>query len=714
MFRLSILFISIFTTPLTFQIAYGMDSTKSSITSAKCNLKIEDVYAWNIPEKSSAEITRIAAQGAMAYKLQKNYAVAIPLLEECALYEHVPSIILLSEFCETTNQFDQAAQWMEMAFEIHWMNTGQHHEGASIWLKSLPNSIKKWKEKIRKNTSLSRREKRNTSFVYCDFLEEKILGKDTRSAEQLISDMQNYGTSGSNISFFNSYPKNLDTPKKRYDSFISLMGLEKLYSVDVMDIEERLKREMKQMKHDKNNFDTYLSCLHRMIWLEKIYLNAETSPLVLNTRVADFQFKGLIQREAYLHHKIGTPESYFKLASLYENGKLGEPDHQKAFKYYNLSKTTEAYEKLGFIYENGNLIPPDYEQAIACYKLSGSIQSLLAWVNLSSMHEADLSKCTDLYHYLTNDSTIHKKIALLCLLSNEYICNTLEIQNSKDHFSSIKTEIEEELKNWTNKQESLIYSGYISLFEERYDDALIFFYNSNLYGVYSDNLIDYAQKLKDIYDNLHLSDEELLAAEAESDSQEEMSEIEILEESSKLAETPEVTPRDSTTNNPSSVQDSFGDEAVSTTSPEGIQNKADKHAPVRTKRPKQSAQEIREKYVGKMQRAKQRLGIVMQTVDSSQSKKQLPRIEYEYYDTKVQNTFYAMKATESKLNTLLEDIAHKPWATEGEGKPEVLKYKYKGLKGCLSRRINSEDRLVYKIKGNGKILIVSCKGHYKK
>ena len=62
----------------------------------------------------------------------------------------------------------------------------------------------------------------------------------------------------------------------------------------------------------------------------------------------------------------------------------------------------------------------------------------------------------------------------------------------------------------------------------------------------------------------------------------------------------------------------------------------------------------------------------------------------------------------------IEDIKNCCWDTSGEGKPEVLKGEYKGYKGCISRRINHVDRLVYKVLGKNQILILSFEGHYTK
>lgn len=59
-----------------------------------------------------------------------------------------------------------------------------------------------------------------------------------------------------------------------------------------------------------------------------------------------------------------------------------------------------------------------------------------------------------------------------------------------------------------------------------------------------------------------------------------------------------------------------------------------------------------------------------------------------------------------RINTLIKDIQRN--GNEGIGKPEALRYE---LSGYWSRRINDEERLVYKIE-NDRIQIIGCKGHY--
>jgi len=59
-----------------------------------------------------------------------------------------------------------------------------------------------------------------------------------------------------------------------------------------------------------------------------------------------------------------------------------------------------------------------------------------------------------------------------------------------------------------------------------------------------------------------------------------------------------------------------------------------------------------------------------------------------------------------KIKSLVKDITRDPF--KGIGKPEPLKGKYKG---CWSRRITQEHRMIYEIT-DLYILIIKCKGHY--
>ncbi|WP_310467442.1 Txe/YoeB family addiction module toxin [Sphingomonas sp.] len=62
------------------------------------------------------------------------------------------------------------------------------------------------------------------------------------------------------------------------------------------------------------------------------------------------------------------------------------------------------------------------------------------------------------------------------------------------------------------------------------------------------------------------------------------------------------------------------------------------------------------------------------------------------------------------LNSLIAECRRNPF--KGIGKPEPLR---DSLKGWWSRRINGEDRLVYRVEGKGneqRLEIIQCRRHY--
>ena len=64
------------------------------------------------------------------------------------------------------------------------------------------------------------------------------------------------------------------------------------------------------------------------------------------------------------------------------------------------------------------------------------------------------------------------------------------------------------------------------------------------------------------------------------------------------------------------------------------------------------------------------------------------------------------KKTVKNINKLLKEIMREPFA--GIGKPEPLKHQWQGW---WSRRIDSVNRLVYKVDGDN-LLIAQCRFHY--
>jgi len=84
-------------------------------------------------------------------------------------------------------------------------------------------------------------------------------------------------------------------------------------------------------------------------------------------------------------------------------------------------------------------------------------------------------------------------------------------------------------------------------------------------------------------------------------------------------------------------------------------------------------------------------------------------MKYVFVDESWEDYFYWQKTNKKmldKINDLLKDISRHLY--DGLRKPEPLKYKYKGY---WSRRIDSEHRLIYRVKDD-EIHIAKCRFHY--
>jgi toxin YoeB len=84
-------------------------------------------------------------------------------------------------------------------------------------------------------------------------------------------------------------------------------------------------------------------------------------------------------------------------------------------------------------------------------------------------------------------------------------------------------------------------------------------------------------------------------------------------------------------------------------------------------------------------------------------------MKYIFVDESWEDYLYWQKTDKKilkKINELLKNISKTPFS--GKGKPEPLKYKYKGF---WSIRIDHEHRLIYQVKDD-EIRIPKCRFHY--
>jgi len=84
-------------------------------------------------------------------------------------------------------------------------------------------------------------------------------------------------------------------------------------------------------------------------------------------------------------------------------------------------------------------------------------------------------------------------------------------------------------------------------------------------------------------------------------------------------------------------------------------------------------------------------------------------MKYIFVDESWEDYLYWQKTDKKilkKINELIKDISRTPFS--GKGKPEPLKYKYKGY---WSSRIDHEHRLIYQVKDD-EIRIAKCRFNY--
>ena len=81
---------------------------------------------------------------------------------------------------------------------------------------------------------------------------------------------------------------------------------------------------------------------------------------------------------------------------------------------------------------------------------------------------------------------------------------------------------------------------------------------------------------------------------------------------------------------------------------------------------------------------------------------------------RVRVAFENLRANSDRFREILKAIEICPWGLQGIGKAEVLRYKYKNVKACFSRRITNSDRFTYAACGKNEILVIGVGDHYSK
>ncbi len=503
------------------------------------------------------------------------------------------------------------------------------------------------------------------------------------------------------------------------------------------------------------------------------YYEKSGSPKALRV-IGDFYSHGYIGEDATgkpnlakaeeCYEKSGSPKALRKLGDLYEKGNIyGKPDFEKAKECYEKSGSPKALEAIGDLYSHGyigedatgkpNLAKAEeyYMEAQAFYKLgylyaqgySGSPQSrrsihirvakyfeqlhrhkgysnyFLGWIQYSFYK--NYTKACECWSTSSFPSAIVEIIHCMKYHSSEL---GLAREDATKQYDSLKDNLRLSLKGLKYTEEEHHCLGRLAEIEGNYEEALLHYQQALLFGSMVTRVSK--ERVENIVNSSH--EQETLEAEqqqVESTSLPILSEPrkEVREKNDTFSSDSEKDSGSSDEEEESEDQESGDLQGESTDSTEKCDNASLVKGEVKKSKKTSSKALSREarlkKDITRLEKAQEKsartLNRMKPFLNKSEIEEQplnitfelLPKIEREY------QTMLADPQNGPKLKELLEDIKTKPWAIEGTGKPEVLKHAFKGYKGCISRRITSEHRLVYKVTGPGQILILACETHYK-
>lgn len=163
-----------------------------------------------------------------------------------------------------------------------------------------------------------------------------------------------------------SYPSNIDTPVKEWSRCIVL-------------INSYTKKEIEPYLSDQENeYKLYLLYQRKNLIFSEY--EKECIPIIesYNTGKHSLASENYIEAEKYLLKAQDYPYALYDLGWLYDEGHVGkkengQPDYDKAARYYKEAATMNAFCNLGRLYMNGLIgEAPDYNMAAHYYELSGN------------------------------------------------------------------------------------------------------------------------------------------------------------------------------------------------------------------------------------------------------------------------------------------------------------------------------------------------------
>jgi len=720
---------------------------------------------WEEAEKLSAE-----------KKDQNQFTKGVLLYKELALKGHVSSMLALGNICQARQMFSQALRWNVLAFQTSWLFNGEHNVDALNNLNILmanknakkiadvKNFAKEFdpfikihvlhknkdlemiqllrnlyhKNRIETYLNENDRELKASWLYHCYF--------ENYATQQELLDEGKSLLKGENFDLSAYFFKKSNDPLALY-----LAGC--LYREGTTG----LRNEQPDYKEAARLFQISGTpdALYNLGYMygEGMFGAKEGKP--------DFE------EAAKWYQQSGTPEALCNLANLYRDGHIGLKDeksnYEEAQKIYLQSQHPNALWNLGKMVRDGHLGAPNYELAAEYFKKSGhsnalcdlgtlyfkgkvgllesgepdyktaeelycTSQSFTSFANLSIMYFLGLSAKESKPNYqkafvhIGLCESYHSKET--SLKPDEYDKKMsieipyLKLMVVKYHYSEVaqffksipQKEVIEQLCDKMSARlgsvepsDQQFYRGIIAYYKDRaYDQALIHFNNALLHGEKRAQVyIELTQKRKNLEEQAKFS---------------ENLEKTLLEEEGITFDGKESTASQETYSISKEKEESIIEEKDSLSTLK-IKD-SDEQEKFKIERPKQykpkselTYSEKKKKLIDKINLLNKKImsasHLIIETKDNADV---LSPLKVHFLNETVEKDYQMLP---KKIEELMSYIEEKPYGIEGTGKPEILKGKFKGHKGCISRRIDDENRLVYKVTGTREILILACQGHYK-
>jgi Txe/YoeB family toxin of toxin-antitoxin system len=432
-----------------------------------------------------------------------------------------------------------------------------------------------------------------------------------------------------------------------------------------------------------------------------------------------------LQQAKKYYEKANECNSLCNLGGLHAHGKFGTPpDYREAEKCFRKSNTPEGWHNLGVLHAKGELeASPNYKEAQRCFEKSKTPDS---WLALGMLYEqGKMNDSPDPQRAKTYYQKADTVLSLQLLL-NLYTEGLIQNPLSSAEEERITKRIQQRL-NELKGAEQAYQTGHIAYLKNQLEEAFGYYSQALFQGmkeakwhcehiaslIYMENMLLLLKSLEET----EQTDESgiALTAPEEVESKDALQPLlpssQLAVEPSSLPETEERQPMlvtiETSVASVSTVSDKDKEpiEEINTQILNAEQNKMAKIKRFKAKL-QQKSQKIKNSFL--------RLRNI--TPDTASQQDTSKKIEFTFKDENVKSQFFNIlnhdnHSQHNKLKRLCEDIRQQPWSLKGEGQPEILKGKYNGYKGCISRRIDAANRLIYRIEA-GIVLILSCEGHY--